>query len=43
MQVLMSLLNEPMFDQLRNKEQLGYIVQSSFSSMNKVIGAQIIL
>merc|ERR1719329_205487 len=39
----MILLNEPCFDQLRNKEQLGYVVQCGFSSQQKVLGGQIIV
>jgi len=30
--ILVKLLNEPFFDQLRNKEQLGYVVQCNFLS-----------
>jgi secreted Zn-dependent insulinase-like peptidase len=43
LQVLITLLNEPLFDQLRSKESLGYVVQSQFSSQNKVLGGQIIV
>lgn len=41
--VLFSLLNEPCFQQLRNKEQLGYVVQTSFNSQQKVLGGQILV
>ena len=36
--ILFTLLNEPCFEQLRNKEQLGYVVQCSFNSQQKVLG-----
>ena len=39
LQVLITLLNGPLFDTLRNQEQLGYVVQSMFNSQNKVLGA----
>lgn len=42
-QVLMTLINGPLFDTLRNKEQLGYVVLSQFSSQNKVLGGEIIV
>lgn len=41
--VLFSLLNEPCFQQLRNEEQLGYVVQASFNSQVKVLGGQILV
>ena len=41
--ILFTLLNEPCFEQLRNKEQLGYVVQSGFSSQQKVVGGQILI
>jgi insulysin len=36
MSVLMALLKEPIFTQLRTKEQLGYIVQSGVLKMNNI-------
>lgn len=41
--ILFSLLNEPCFEQLRNSEQLGYVVQCGFSSQQKVLGGQILV
>lgn len=32
MQVMITLLNGPLFDTLRNQEQLGYVVESFFNS-----------
>lgn len=39
----MALIKEPMFNQLRNKEQLGYIVQAKFDGRNKGLAGQIIV
>ena len=39
----MALLKEPIFNQLRNKEQLGYIVQAKFEGRNKALAGQIIV
>ena len=39
----MSLLKEPLYDKLRNKEQLGYVVQAKFDARNKALAAQIIV
>jgi len=36
-------LKEPCFNQLRTKEQLGYIVFTQFFSVNKVLGGLIIV
>lgn len=41
MRVLVDLLKEPCFNQLRTQEQLGYIVDAQFVSTAKVIGAAI--
>ena len=43
MQCLMSLLNEPFFNQLRNKEQLGYIVQAMFDGRNKGLAGHVMV
>jgi len=39
----MSLLNEPFFNQLRNKEQLGYIVQAMFDGRNKGLAGHVMV
>lgn len=39
----MSLMNEPFFNQLRNKEQLGYIVQAMFDGRNKALAGHVIV
>ena len=36
--ILFSLMQEPCFEQLRNQEQLGYIVETNVNSQAKVIG-----
>ena len=36
-------LKEPCFNTLRTNEQLGYIVQSGFSSNSKVLGGTIMI
>eukprot|EP00941_MAST-03F_sp_MAST-3F-sp1_P003543 g3543.t1 len=41
--LLMKIMNEPCYDQLRTKEQLGYLVWSGLSSLLNVYGAQIII
>ena len=41
--ILFTLLNEPCFEQLRNQEQLGYVVQCGYSSQQKVLGGQILV
>jgi insulysin len=43
LQLLQQILSEPAFDQLRTKEQLGYIVQTSMSSRVGAIGWKVLI
>jgi len=41
LQLLASILSEPLFDQLRTKEQLGYLVHSGQAKINGVQGFKV--
>lgn len=43
LELLAHLISEPAFDQLRTKEQLGYIVHTSVKSVGQTCGLQIIV
>ena len=43
LRVLFHLLKEPAFNQLRTQEQLGYIVSSSLSPINKILGGKFVI
>ena len=43
MSCLISLINEPLFSQLRSREQLGYIVAARFDGRNKGLAGQIVV
>eukprot|EP00501_MAST-03F_sp_TOSAG23-6_P002015 GSMAST32.ASY1.ANO1.2100.1 assembled CDS len=43
LQLLMNIMNEPCYDQLRTKEQLGYLVWSGMATEWGVLGCQIII
>lgn len=39
----MALIKEPLFNHLRNKEQLGYIVQGKFDARNNGLAGEIVV